>query len=299
MLRYCWAGLTEPRTFQLLILPCQSEVRGTRSCKETEPAQMTQNGQRDIRTLWYRVITVKLWEVGQGGCQCSGTAWALATGGEQFFCASVILLLLFSFFLSLSEPMSCCIFFFSILNKQFCGAQLPAGLSHNTNSALLRCKDASLQHLPHQSLCPFTYPRDTLKKSSNTILDLPMIITFADKANASLLLLICCFPKNSQVWEISQFSTYTPYDDSVDPLETICIHPGIHEYSPGSSVLCSHVKHCHIVFNADAVKLARWLQPVMLTSLELRNCEQALFIFLWHKQVRWGWVYHKRLLPTG
>lgn len=41
--------------------------------------------------------------------------------------------------------------------------QLPAGLSHNTNSALLRCKDTSLEHLPHQSLCPFTCPRDTQK----------------------------------------------------------------------------------------------------------------------------------------
>lgn len=127
-------------------------------------------------------------------------------------------------------------------------------------------------------------------KSLNTIFDLPVIFTFTDKANASLLLLICCSLKNFQVWEISQSSPHTLHMmiliSSVDPLETIHIHTGIHEYTLGSSVLCSHVKHCHIVFNADAVKLARWLQPVMLTSLELRNCEQALFIFLWHKQVR-------------
>lgn len=161
------------------------------------------------------------------------------------------------------------------------------------------CHTKAYGHSPAQGTLSKSVPSNT----SNTILDLWMMIIFTDKANASLLLLICCSPKNSQVWEISQFSPPTLNTmiliSFVDPLETIYIHPGIHEHTLGSSILCSHVKHCLIVFHADAVKLVRWLQPVMLTSLELRSCEQALFIFLCHKQVWWGWVYHKRLLPTG
>lgn len=141
---FCFLCCSEPRTFQLLILSCQQEPGGKRSCEGTQPGQLTQTSQRNIP---YHM------GVGRGAASAWGLVEYCLAGCKKFHCASLALHILFLFFLSLLLPFlsyqtafistNKSYFLFAPIpsstpqgvNQQLSGTQLPAGLNHSCYSA--------------------------------------------------------------------------------------------------------------------------------------------------------------------
>lgn len=157
-----------------------------------------------------------------------------------------------------------------------------------------------------------TGPRDTFRISEKLPMcdansDLSMMISFTDtninKTNVFSLFLICRSQTIPRCWRFL-FSPQTvavlfliSFVELWEIVHSSCLCPRITSTAWGPLFCACHTKQ--VTLSPTQPMQRRHRSSSQCCSHHWDTVSTAMFILLWHKQVWWLWIYHKRCLPAG